>query len=466
MKTSPILGSAATALALLLTACGGGGGIGGTGGGGGGGIGGTGVAYGAISGFGSVIVNGVAYSSSGTEIKIDDRGGLSQNDLRVGMTVRVDGSITNKQATTITARSALKGRVEQLIDANQMTVMGQTVRVDDLTVFENNIRPVVGEYVEVHGLPAAHGVIAAGYVERKSTPALPEFVATGTVQGHDAAASTFRVGNLTVAYAGATATDMPSGSWNGLLVEAKGATCAGNPACTTLSASKVEPAGLRVTTATEAEVEGFVTSGNSSSFTLANQAVTTSASTVFEGGVAADLAVGVKLEAEGPIVAGVLTATKVKFKDGVRVESNVAIVSSNTITMEGLPGLSVQINSLTELKNLSSLAVLAPTNHVRIRGRLGARGAIIATELELRSTSPDKRLELRGPVQAFADPSLTILGIAINTSTVPDAQFKGLDDQVIGRTAFFNALVVGNPVEAKGEVNAGVARWDEVELED
>ena len=68
-----------------------------------GGIGGTGVAYGAITAFGSVWVNGVEYSTSNTTFKTDDNpnGGGSQNDLRIGMVVQVDGSISGATASTI-----------------------------------------------------------------------------------------------------------------------------------------------------------------------------------------------------------------------------------------------------------------------------------------------------------------------------------------------------------------------------
>ena len=62
----------AGASALVLAACGGGGSSGGIGGTGGGGIGGTGVAYGTITDFGSVWVNGVEYQSGTATIRIDD----------------------------------------------------------------------------------------------------------------------------------------------------------------------------------------------------------------------------------------------------------------------------------------------------------------------------------------------------------------------------------------------------------
>ena len=90
--------------AVMVAACGGGGG-----GGGGedpsGGIdrGGSTLAQGPINGFGSVVVNGVHYATSGATITIDDQPG-AESDLRVGQVVRVEGTV-DAGGTTGTART-------------------------------------------------------------------------------------------------------------------------------------------------------------------------------------------------------------------------------------------------------------------------------------------------------------------------------------------------------------------------
>src|SRR5262245_49720574 len=223
------------ALAAVLVACGGGGG-------GEGGIGGTGaadVSVGSITAFGSVWVNGVEFkTSAGTTIRIDDTV-HPESDLRVGMVARIDGSIANATASAITVDSAIKGYVES-VAAGQMVVMGQVVITASGTAIENG--PITaGQYVEVHGEVAADGALAAGFIERKAALASPPFVVTGFVKNHSAGGSTFAIGNLAITLgAGAITNDMPSGSWDGLLVEVKGTACAGNPpasnACGTLTA--------------------------------------------------------------------------------------------------------------------------------------------------------------------------------------------------------------------------------------
>ena len=455
---------AGLAAAALLAACGGGGGspdggIGGTGGGGGGGIGGTGVAYGTITGFGSVWVNGVRYESSTTVFKRDDDN-ASQSDLRVGMVARVEGSGTT--ATTITVDSALKGRVEA-VSGDQFTVMGQTVQADAQTAFEDGVRPVVGDYVEVHGLPVQAGVIAAGYIERKSALATPPYVVTGFVASQNAANGTLTIGTLTVQYASADLSDMPAGTWVGALVEIKGTACAGNPVCGTLTASKIEPAGPRISSSAKAEIEGFVASLTADGFMLGGQRVVLTAGTQFEDGLASDLVVGAKVEVEGPIVDGVLTATKVEFEDSVRIEADVATVVGDRITFNGLPGIEVQVTALTELDDGVSLDQLQPGQHVRLKARVASGGVVVASELELRSADSD--VELRGPVTAFADPQFTLLGLVIDTAGRSDSAFR--DDEVaIGRAAFFAALGNGRVVAVKGTAGSGTVVWSEFELED
>ncbi len=457
----------AGASALVLAACGGGGSSGGIGGTGGGGIGGTGVAYGTITAFGSVWVNGVEYSTSNTTFKTDDNpnGGGSQNDLRIGMVVRVDGSVSGATASTITVDESIKGFVEQVIDANRMVVMGQTVQIDNLTKFDNNVVPVQGDRVNVYGLVAGDGLISAGFIEKKTTAPTPPFAVKGVVKNQNTAAQTFQVGTLTVQYAGATVGDMPAGTWNGLQVDVKGTACSGvAPVCGALTASKVEPAGLNVASISQAEVEGIVSAVTASGFTIGNQVVATTGSTRYEGGVFGDIAVGAKLEAEGSISGGVLTATKVSFRDAIRLEGDIATFNAGTgnLTLTGLPGITVNVTSITELKNVGSIGALAVGNHLRIRGKLGQNGSVGASQLEVRSA--DNRIELQAPASAVTpETSVTLLGITVSTTSV--SSYQDLSDAQISRAAFFAAAKVNTLIKARGRLSSGNVTWEELQLE-
>jgi hypothetical protein len=308
------------------------------------------------------------------------------------------------------------------------------------------------------------------------------FAVRGTVAGHAAGAQTFTVGALTVNYGavGAVINDMPAPSgnnWDGLFVEVKGTNCAGVfPDCGTLTATKVESDRLGLADAAQAEVEGFVTIFTSTSnFKVGTQQVLTTGSTIFLGGDQNEIALGVKLEVEGGLAGGVLSATKVKFKDSVKIESN-ATASGATITaLDGLPNITVTANAFTQFKNTAATAAnLAPLNakSVRVRGRASGANSVIATEIEDRGPAVNSEVRLQGFATAVSSPTFVILGVQVNTSVLPNpAGFKGVDDAAIGSTAFYSAITPnGGLVKARGNLPAANAldstNLKEVELED
>jgi uncharacterized protein DUF5666 len=459
---------------LAVSGCGGGGDMVA-----GGGTGGTGVSFGTVTDFGSIFVNGVEFSTNGATIRRDDVS-VSESELRKGMTVEVQGSIsssTSGVATSVTVEEAVRGPVESrtgTASAGTLIVLGQTVLVDDTTLLDNNVPNFAGisagDLLEVHGLRRANGDIAASFIERKTAPVV--FAVRGAVANHNSGAQTFTVGALTVNYGGAIINDMPapSGSnWNDLFVEVKGTACAGNPICGTLTATKVEPEGLGVANAANAEVEGFVTAlVSTSDFTVNSQRVVTTGATVFAGGLQSEIVVGVKLEVEGSLSGGVLTATKVKFKESVRLESN-ATVSGSTLTLEGLPGITVTANAFTDFKGNPNLASFDNRN-VRVRGRASGASSVIATEIEDRGApNLNGDVILQGSVTNVSSPAFSILGVTVNTTGLAPNAFKDVNDNPIGSAAFFNALSAnGGLVKAKGQLPGALAvgSLEEVELED
>ena len=475
MNLSTFRTLAAGAIALVISACGGGGsggGIGGTGGGGGGAA--ADVSVGAITAFGSVWINGVEFNSDTATVKRDDdpiSSGVGnpldrKGGLRKGMVARVDGSISSKSATTINVKSAVKGYVES-VGVNQMTVMGQTVNTDGATVFEDGIQPVAGNYIEVHGQFISEGQIAAGFIEKKLALATPPFGVKGLVKLHTAGGTTFDVGALHVTLgAGAIITDMPAGPWNGLLVEVKGTACAGNPVCGTLTASKVEPEGVKGDVA-KIEVEGFVTALTSTSdFTIGSQHVVTTGSTVFQGGLQSEIVVGGKLEAEGSLSGGILTATKVSFRENIRFEALLAVKGSNSFTLTGLNGITVEVNALTRYKNVANFAALAPTNYLRVRGRPGSGNNVVATEVEVQNGNAS-RVIMQAVASAVSAPTVTLLGIPVDTSLISDNSFLDVNNVIIGRAGFFAAAAPGKLIKARGTLAGVTVTWDqEIQLED
>ncbi len=221
--------------------------------------------------------------------------------------------------------------------------------------------------------------------------------------------------------------------------------------------------------ADELEVEGFVTQVlGPGDFFIGSTHVQTTAHTEFRGGTIDEIIVGAKLSAEGRLANGILTAKHVKFHEGVRLEGDIASINSGagTLTFAGLPGITVTVDSQTEVKtdNGASWDDLSVGEHVRVRGRLNGTMGMVATRVEQRSADDD--VNLQGPVQVVSNPNLTILGVSVNTSGISEDEFKGLNDQPIGRAAFFNAVKVNALVKMKGRIIGGVMSWREAELED
>lgn len=428
-------------------------------------------ASGTITGFGSVFVNGKQFETSGSSFIVDGQSG-SQSDLKVGMTVTVNGSFngTQRSANAVFQKDAVEGLVQSAAtDGLSVIVMGQTVLVDNDTLIDNNIpgRTVLNlvtgtDHVEVSGHIRPNGVIQATYIEKKLINVTPE--ARGFVKNHNDGAKTFQVGDLTVIYTTALINDMPNpsgNSWNGLLVEAKGTVF--NAATTTLTATKVEPEHRGIgNQVDEFEVEGYVTqvlgTGN---FIIGNTQVQTTGDTEFRGGTIDEIVVGAKLSAEGRWENGLLIAKHVKFHESVRLEGDIETIGTNAFTLTQLPSVTVTVNSQTEFKD-TSLNGMSSGDHVRVRGRVSGNNAVVATRIDLRSADND--IDLQGPVQSITGNVITLLGVSVDTSLIN--QFESVRGTSISRTGFLAAVRVNSLVKVKGKLSGATVVWEEAELED
>lgn len=448
-----------------------------------GGIGRTGIAQGPISTFGSVVVNGVRYDTSSAAFTVNGLTG-SQDDLRVGQVITVSGTIDDNgvdgSADNVNFDDNVKGPIQSIdLATSQIVVLGQTVLINPETSFDDSISPAsidglsVDDIVEVSGLVDASGRITATRIELK--PAGTEFEVLGIVSAHNSTNSLFNINNLVVEYSGATLdNDFPGGQINdGDFVEAKGLALNGNGQ---LVATQVElKDGLPgVADGVHIEIQGFITRFVSAQdFDVTGLPITTNASTVYEGGVAGDLGLNVKVEVEGDVnSSGVLVATKVDIRraKAVRATANVDSVNAAANSLVML-GVTVSVDALTRLEDKSSVDVrpltLADINagdYVEVRGGEfpAGSGAILATILEREDADPDTILQ--GFVETISDPSFTILGVTIETGG--GTIFRDFDDSVISSTEFFNQLSPNSLVKAKGsEVSDTVISAGEVEFE-
>lgn len=435
-----------------------------------GGIGRTGIAIGPVSTFGSVVVNGVRYDTSTAVFTVNDDSG-TQDDLRVGDVIVVRGTIDDN-GTTGTANEVLyddvvKGPVASVdIPANSIVVLGQTAFIRPDTSFDDSFSPAniegigVGDIVEISGQIDANRNIVATRIEPK--PAGTQFEVHGTVSLHDPNNFRFNLNALVVDYSGATLDNFPAGQINdGDFVEAKGMNV-GNAG--ELIATQVELEALLpgIAEGDYVEIEGFITRFVSAiDFDVAGQPVMTTANTAFEGGDAADLGLNLKVEAEGDIDAnGVLIANKIDIRraKAVRATANIDSVdaANNSVV---LLGINVNLDALTRIEDKSSADVNPLTlddvnagDYVEVRGDEfpAGSGDILATIFEREDADPDSILQ--GFVEAISDPSITILGVTIETDS--NTIFRDVNDNMITAADFFNQLGMNDLVKAKGTESA------------
>lgn len=310
----------ALAAATLMAACGGGADLAGVG------TGGTGsFAIGSISGFGSVIVNGVRYDDSGASVYDDDGMAVSADALQLGMVVEVRGEVSDDgltgSAASFTTVSEMKGPVTA-VGVDTLTVFGQTIRVTPATVFADvgGLGGLAaGNVVEVYGLPDANGVITATRIEREAATVDAydgDFRVRGPVSGLTGVAPDLRFTVATVAVTTDATTTVEGTIEDGANVKVRLArTAAGDGS---YAATRVQVKNLAFDDEIdEAEVEGLVSdfTDAASPFKVSGYPVQLGAAVSYEGGLATDLADGVRVEVEGAVVDGTLVVRKVHFED-------------------------------------------------------------------------------------------------------------------------------------------------------
>lgn len=376
-----LLNACALAALTLTAGCGGGGGSNTASNGVG--LGGTGVATGPVTGFGSIIVNGVRFEDSAADVVDDSGTKLSRSDIKLGMVVDVvSGPITDDSSTQLKKASAtrieygssIKGVVTAK-GATTLTVMGQTINVPSTTVFDgfaNGLSDVStlspNHLVEVHALlNPSNGQFEATRIEREAS--LNECKLIGIVNGLNTNAKTFNLGGYAIAYTNADARVTPS---DGSRVKVRLTFNAGN--CTN-TATRIDSASTALTESASAEIEGYVTDFvNGSPVTFKVNGVSVQASAVPSGTTN-----GSRVEAEGLVQNGVLVASKVERKD---------VSNSESVRLYGTPS---SVNTATDRLIINNVTVsyasatledgliesaLSSTS-LEVRGALDATGTVV-----------------------------------------------------------------------------------------
>ncbi|TWJ18264.1 DUF5666 domain-containing protein [Geobacter argillaceus] len=474
MKRSGILTSVAVALlSLAIAGCSGGGGAGTTPV--------SGFSKGVVTAKGSVTVNGVKFDTSSSDVTVEHSAKTKGDDsgVKVGMVVRIKGSVNG--ATGTATKIEFANNMEGIIDAGSIDavnstfkVFGQTVKAGPATIIEDSVTGqilftdlVVGNVVEVSGLPDNNGVINATRIERKT--GISTFELKGKVTAYTSGAATFTMTptNSTVPIIVTIGTvTLPANFAVGMNVEVKT-----SGSGTTITASSIEvETELQPAEDEHVEVEGIISGFTATSFVV-------NGVTIDPNGMATTgLGNGIKVEVEGTFKNGVLVASKIKLEqeNNVKLEGNVAAAADIGTSSIKLNGVTVSVDSGTLFKDSDNsggktpvvsfgLANIAVNDHLEIVGFVNSSGSVIATKIERRKASAV--IIVQGPVAAANTTAntLTILGITVN---IGSASLKDATGNPVVLTTFFTLVKPGTTVvKAKGSLSGTTLTATEAEIE-
>jgi hypothetical protein len=287
-------------------------------------------ASGTITGFGSVIVNGIRYDD--TAAAVTDEFGATRTlpELALGMVVEIQGTVDESAGTgvaaTIRVLSELRGPITAIErPAGRLVVLGTTVQSSAATVWPDatGVSSLgVGQQVEVWGYPDREaGVLRATRIEPISAAARP-FVVRGPVADLDRSAGTLRVGAQRVDLRRASPGPSQAAVASVLASLVDGATvvvAASTPPAAAALAWLVERivviAPAQALQTVVARIDGRVAAlGAGPRFEVAGVPVDAGAAE-FRGGAASMLRVGLRVRVLGVASGGRVTARTVELRD-------------------------------------------------------------------------------------------------------------------------------------------------------
>jgi len=334
---------------------------------------------GAITGFGSVIINGIKFDDGLASVQLDGAAAVT-TDLRLGMVAAVQGQRSASAAAGTASRievwSMGQGLVMQVLTAGgtEFTVAGMTVQTDSATVFDgvsSAAQLSINSRVAVWGLQ----VSADGRHWKATRVAL----VTATAQVSTGLVS---VSGLQRQLNGLTLTGAAAaGLTDGQLARVQGTLSTDGRSVAVervklLGTGETQPEG-------DIEIEGFVTSTPSGSgFMLGSIEVDTRSAVYSPAG--ALVALGARVEVYGAWQAGVLKAIKVELENDDNlhaVEIEARIEQFNSLADFVLRGQRCDASSAS-LSN-GKATDLKVGLKVKVQGAKAGGDVLIVTEMEI-----------------------------------------------------------------------------------
>jgi hypothetical protein len=348
---------------------------------------------GPISGFGSVIVNGVRFDDTAAVVSDDSDRPQTRERLKLGMMVEVDGASVSAaagigRALRIRFGSEIVGPVSARdAAAGTLVVLGQTVVVTDTTAFDDSLAGglagvAIGQVVEVHALfDAGTGTYRATRIEDEA--GATAYKLRGVVSGLDTAARTFVLGGQKIAYGGVPPASLPAQLADGMRVRVTLQTAQVDGAWVATSVSSRLRA---IDDRSAGHVRGAITAvTGANGFEIDGLKVDTTRAAFPDG--RDGIVVGARVEVEGAIVGGVLMAAKVELDDrhapqrhAFELHGPVASLNATARTFV-LRGVTVDWSGPVVWRD-GSAATLADGARIEVKGIVSAdRTKLVATRI-------------------------------------------------------------------------------------
>jgi hypothetical protein len=315
MSRSHTLWMAGLALAILVVACGGGETTASVGSGGTGAFSATAYSEGAITGLGSVTVNGKQYDDKLASVS-DDNGTRTLADLKLGMIIRLSGQIASDgtaTANTINIDSRLRGPVSLVNPiAKCFFIFGQRVQINDRTLFDGvqpDINAIqIGQVLEIHGYlnPVSNNIQAS--LIGLPLSASSAYKLSGLASNVDSTLLTMQIGQETFDLSAFPVGNLPTeGSFTQLTVSPT------SPQGTTTGwvVSTLRSEYSNDTPQSQADIQGVVTEVSGSNTFRLNNTPVDATNAVLSNGSA--IQVGDIVDVQGELINGRLIAQRVSL---------------------------------------------------------------------------------------------------------------------------------------------------------
>ena len=430
---------------------------------------------GTVTGFGSVIVEGVRYDDSNAKIQMEvdpaAPKSIPVSDLKLGMSVIIK-ILKAGLADTVVSGSEVLGPITSLT-SDGFVVAGQTVKIStdaaSPTVFDGISALAdlaVNDRVDVHGTRDASNNIVASRIERKNPSDLIMTRVVGTVANLDASAKTFTIGGLPVSYA-TTTRFVPS--------TASATTLANGQVVVVFSSASPTAAGITAKTigvktstttinpddADKAWVGGHVRGLDFAAKTFKLNGFTVNASSAtYTNGTANDLANARKVRVTGVFEAGVLKAATVKY---AKSQGDAAVqligpisdfVSTSSFKVRGVP---VDASGTGIVFENGALANLADGVAISMEGAV-VNDVVKPTKISFVTTDEGKVRNFAGEVQSFNAAADTFKLMGVDMKLLSATTFKNADLTTALKSEFSNT----DRVQVRGAFVAGLFNVSEV----